>query len=159
MSTVTKVFGSDSTGNTKFTQPADAIDVGAVAVSVGTLTGLNKEIVKALSGALSAAECSGTIVINTGMTDADCTLTLPPAVVGLSFLCILPDVQSRYFHLDPDAGDSIYLNGVTTGDGKYVGVESGYLTATALSIFAFTKGAGVDWFAIPIYGAWVAEAA
>jgi hypothetical protein len=109
---------------------------------------------------LTAAECSGTIVSNYGMTDADCVISLPDAAEGLAFVCILPAVRAHYFRLDPSAGDSIYLSGVTTGDGKYVGVASGYAAATAASFFTFKTGASAyDWFCVPIFGTWVAEAA
>lgn len=126
-----------------------------------SIRGTNKEIYKTASAdsPLTAAECSGTVVSNYGMTDADCVISLPAAAEGLSFVCILPAVRARYFRLDPAAGDSIYLSGVTKGDGKYVGVASGYATATAASFFTFKTGASAwDWFCVPIFGTWVSEA-
>jgi hypothetical protein len=130
--------------------------------SPGTIRGKNKEVYKTASAdsPLTAIECSGTIVSNYGMTDADCVISLPAAVEGLAFVCILPAVRAKYFRLDPDSSDKIYLSGVTTGDGKYVGVVSGYAAATAASFFTFKTGSGAyDWFCIPIFGTWVAEAA
>jgi hypothetical protein len=141
----------------------DMASPGAIGETTpNTIRGKNKEIFKTASAdsPLTAAECCGTIVSNYGMTDADCVISLPTAAEGLAFVCILPAVRARYFRLDPVAGDSIYLSGVTTGDGKYVGVASGYAAATSASFFTFKTGASAyDWFCIPIFGTWVAEAA
>jgi hypothetical protein len=140
--------------------PASPDAIGGTAPN--TIQGYNKEIFKTASAdsPLTAAQCAGTIVSNYGMTDADCVISLPTAAEGLAFVCILPAVRARYFRLDPAAGDSIYLSGVTTGDGKYVGVASGYAAATSASFFTFKTGASAyDWFCIPIFGTWVAEAA
>jgi hypothetical protein len=127
----------------------------------GSIRCTTKEVYKTASAdsPLTAVECSGTIVSNYGMTDADCTIALPTAAEGLAFVCVLPAVRAKFFHLDPAAGDSVYLLGVTTGDGKYVGVASGYATATAASFFTFkASDGGYDWYCVPIFGTWVAEA-
>ncbi len=57
---------------------------------------------------LTAMQCKRTIVSNYGMTDADCSITLPAAEEGLAFLCILPAVRARYFRLTAYTGDKIY---------------------------------------------------
>jgi len=126
-----------------------------------TIQGYNKEIFKTASAdsPLTAAECSGTIVSNYGMTDADCIVDLPIAAEGLSFVCVLPAVRARYFRLRcPSAqADKIYLLGVAGSDDGYVGVASGYATGSAISMFTFkASDGGYDWFAIPIFGTWVA---
>lgn len=126
-----------------------------------TIQGYNKEIFKTASAdsPLTAAECAGTIVSNYGMTDADCIIDLPTAAEGLSFVCVLPAVRARYFRLRcPSAqADKIYLLGVAGNDDGYVGVASGYATGSAISLFTFkASDGGYDWFAIPIFGTWVA---
>lgn len=126
-----------------------------------TIQGYNKEIFKTASAdsPLTAVQCAGTIVSNYGMTDADCIIDLPTAAEGLSFVCVLPAVRAKYFRLRcPSAqSDKIYLLGVAGSDDGYVGVASGYATGSAISMFTFkSSDGGYDWFAIPIFGTWVA---
>ena len=129
--------------------------------SPGAIYGLNKEIYKSADAdsPLTAPQCSGTIVSNYGMTDADCTIDLPTAAEGLAFVCILPAVRARFFRLKcPSAqADKIYLLGVAGSDDGYVGVASGYATGASCSMFTFkASDGGFDWFCIPIFGTWVA---
>lgn len=127
----------------------------------GSVRGTNTEIYKTATGdsPLSAVDAAGTIVSNYGMTDADCIIDLPTAAEGLAFVCILPAVRARYFRLRcPSAqADKIYLDGVAGNDDGYIGVASGYATGAAVSIFTFkASDGGFDWFAIPLFGTWVA---
>lgn len=125
-----------------------------------TIRGKNKEIFKTASAdsPLTAASCSGTIVSNYGMTDADCVISLPTAEEGYSFLLILPKVRARYFKLRAAAPDMIVLGGVAGSDNGYVGVASGYGAGVCCSVFTFATGVGAyDWSIIPIVGAWVAS--
>jgi hypothetical protein len=124
-----------------------------------SIRGTNKEVYKTANAdsPLTATQCAGTIVSNYGMTDADCSITLPAAAEGLSFVCTLPAVRARYFRLQSAGTDKIYLLGVAgTGPG-YVGVASGYAANSQCSMFT-TKSTdgGYDWNCIPIFGAWVA---
>lgn len=122
--------------------------------------GTNKEIFKTANGTLTAAECSGTVVSNYGMTDADCTIDLPTAAEGLSFVCILPTVRAKFFklHCPTAQADKIYLLGVAGSDDGNVGVASGYATGSAISMFTFKASDGnYDWMAIPLFGTWVAS--
>jgi hypothetical protein len=127
----------------------------------GVIYGWNKEIYKTANAdsPLTALQCSGTIVSNYGMTDADCVIDLPTAAEGLSFVCVLPAVRARYFRLRcPSAqADKIYLLGVAGSDDGYVGVASGYATGASCSMFTFkASDGGFDWMVIPIFGTWVA---
>ncbi len=133
---------------------------GPIGVFTGALTGLNLEVFKTATAdsPITAAQARGTIVSNFGMTDADCTIALPAAVSGYSFLCILPAVRAKFFKLQAAASDKIYLGGVAGSDNGLVGVASGYLTGVCCSFFTFkASDGGFDWFANPIYGAWVAS--
>jgi hypothetical protein len=124
-----------------------------------TIRGKNKEVYKTANAdsPLTAVQCSGTIVSNYGMTDADCTIELPAAAEGLSFVCVLPAVQARFFKLHAGATDKIYLLGVAGSDNGNVGVASGYATGASASLFTFkASDGGFDWFCIPIFGTWVA---
>jgi hypothetical protein len=127
----------------------------------GVVYGLNKEIYKTADAdsPLTSLQCSGTIVSNYGMTDADCTIELPAAAEGLSFVCILPAVQAHFFKLHAGATDKIYLLGVAGSDNGNVGVASGYATGASASFFTFKTGGtpDYDWFCIPIFGTWIAS--
>jgi hypothetical protein len=129
-------------------------------VTPNLVLGTNIEIYKTASAGspLTAAQVSGTIVSNYGMTDADCVISLPTAALGYSFVLILPAVRARYFKLRADTNDKFYLAGVAGSDNGYVGVASGYVTGVACSFFTFKASDGnYDWFAIPIFGSWVAS--
>jgi hypothetical protein len=155
-------------GDATLTQVGNVVTLaGAELVAeIGTTTAnklrsLTAEIYKTASAdsPLTAVQCSGTIVSNYGMTDADCIIDLPTAAEGLAFVCILPAVRARYFRLRcPSAqADKIYLNGVAGSDDGYVGVASGYATGASCSMFTFkASDGGFDWFCIPISGTWVA---
>ncbi len=126
------------------------------------LRGKNREVFKTADAdsPLTAAQCSGTIVSNYGMTDADCTIDLPTAIEGLSFVCILPAVRAKFFklHCPTAQADKIYLLGVAGSDDGNVGVASGYSTGASASFFTFkASDGGYDWFCIPIFGSWVAS--
>ena len=114
------------------------------------------EHVVAATASLTAAQCSGCLINNYGQT-ADATLTLPAAAAGLNFTVVLGTTVAKFYRLDPASGDSIYLGGTTTGDGKYVGIASAVVGA-AISFVAFKTGASTyDWFASIAAGSWVAE--
>ena len=124
-----------------------------------TIRGKNVEIYKTASAdsPLTAAQVGGTIVSNYGMTDADCVISLPTAALGYSFVLILPAVRARYFKLQANGADVIYLSGTAGSGGGYVGVASGYLTGSSASFFTFKNSSGgYSWFCIPLFGAWVA---
>ena len=108
-------------------------------------------------GALSVAECSGTILSNYGMTDADCLIELPTAEEGLHFICVLPTVRARYFRLKAVGSDTITLNGTAGSGAGYVGVASGYATKTRCNFYTVkSSDGGWDWCADPVFGTWVA---
>ena len=158
-------FSGPTTSEKTFTLPdasaALTYEGGTIGESTSnTIRGYNKEIFKTATAdsPLTATQCAGTIVSNYGMTDADCTITLPPATEGMSFVCILPAVRARFFKLKAGTTDKIYLSGIAGSDNANVGVASGYATGSACSFFTFKASDGnYDWFAIPIFGTWVAS--
>jgi hypothetical protein len=115
------------------------------------------EYVEAATDTLTIDQCYGSIINNYGQAD-DTTLTLPAIAAGMNFTVLLGTTVAKYFRLDPNASDSIYLDGVTTGDGKYVGVASAAV-GNAIQFIAFQTGASTyDWYASTVSGAWLAEA-
>jgi hypothetical protein len=125
-----------------------------------TIRGNNVEVYKTQSAdsPLTAAQVGGTIISNYGMTDADCAIALPAAAQGYSFVCILPAVRARYFKLQANGADIIYLAGTAGAGGGYVGVASGYSTGSSASFFTFKNSAGgYSWFCLPLFGSWVAS--
>ena len=128
-----------------------------------TIRGLNKEVYITSSGSLSAAQCSGTIVSNYGMTDADCLVDLPTAVEGLAFVCTLPAIRARYFRLKCPTAQADKINLLTASDwvagsdDGYVGVASGYSGNDSINVYtAKVTDGGFEWFMIPVSGSWVA---
>jgi hypothetical protein len=126
-----------------------------------TIQGWNKEVYIAASRSLTALECSGTIVSNYGMTDADCIGDLPAAAEGLAFICTLPTVRARYFRLRCPSAQADKINLLTAGvwvagsDDGYVGVASGYAGNSAISMYcAKVTDGSFEWFAIPLSGTW-----
>lgn len=106
---------------------------------------------------LTAAQCSSGNNLNNYGQAADITATLPAAAEGMTFSVILGTTVANFFRLDPAEGDSIYLDGVTTGDGKYVGIASAAV-GNALSFRSFQTGATAwDWYCSAISGAWASE--
>lgn len=116
-----------------------------------------KEIIKSSTTTLTTAEITGTIINNYGQS-ADVTLTLPAAAKGLTFMVIFGTQVSKYFRIQPNASNQIYLNGIGIGNGKYVGVSS-VTAGNAISFSSFQTGSSAyNWLAVPISGNWVAQA-
>jgi hypothetical protein len=124
----------------------------------GVMYGLLKEQYITASGSLTALQCSKTIISNYGMTDANLVANLPTAAEGLSFICILPAVRSKYFKFRADTSDVIYLSGTAGSANGYVGVASGYATGSSAQFFTFKNSSGgFSWFCLPIFGTWAAS--
>lgn len=154
---VSPALGTPASGNLSNCTLATPPAIGET--TPNTVRATNKEIfiTSSATGPLIAAECSRTVVNNYPMTDADCAITLPTAAAGLLFTCILPTVRAKYFRLVAAGSDKIYLSGVAGSGGGYVGVDSGYATGTACSMFTFrASDGGYDWYCVPIFGTWVA---
>jgi len=121
-----------------------------------TLKGKSDEIIKSATGTLTAAEMSGQIINNYGQT-ADTTMTMDAGVKGATFPVLLGTTVDKYWRLDPDASNTIYLDGTSCGAGKYVGIASAVAGAAA-SVKAFQTGATTfDFYFSAISGAWACE--
>lgn len=117
-----------------------------------------KELIVSASGTLSSEYCYGAQIGNIGQTD-NVNLTLGTPTTEMSFFTILGlTVSGKYFRFTPDANTSIFLDGTTTGDGKYVQIAEATKGAV-IQFSSFKTGASAyDWFATGISGAWTAEA-
>jgi hypothetical protein len=115
-----------------------------------------EELVMSSSGAVSALQMQGQVINNYGQT-GDVALTLAPATKGANFTVILGTTVAKYFRLDPDAGDKIYIDGTADSDGHYIGIASA-VAGAALQFRAFQTGASsYDWYVSVISGAWLME--
>jgi hypothetical protein len=116
------------------------------------LTGISTEIIKASTGSLSVAECSGTVISNYGQ-GAEMTLTLPTAQAGLSFL-VSVITTGNALHIKAGASDKIYLDGTALDDGDKVSLGTP-AAANCASLWTWCTGDGTyDWFCNPINGYW-----
>jgi hypothetical protein len=114
------------------------------------------ELVKASSGTIAVGEMKGQIINNYGQS-GDVTLTMAAAFEGACFTVILGTTVAKYFRLDPDAGDKIYIDGTADADGHYLGIASA-VAGAAVSFRAFQTGSSsYDWYASVVSGLWTME--
>ena len=175
--------GSATSVGTLATQDADAVDIdggtidgatiggttpapgsftnltasGVVDVTGATWTGVKPTFVDGSSSAnLTVAQLSSTIIGNPTQS-GNVTHVLPAIEAGLGFDAILGHTAAFYFRLDPNANDSIYLDGVSCGDGKYIGLTT-VTVGDAISCRAMKTGASTyDWACYTAKGAWACE--
>lgn len=115
------------------------------------------EVTKATSGTLTASEMDGRMVNNLGQT-LDVTITMDPAAKGLHGRIFLSTTVAKYYRLDPNISNCIYLDGTALADGKYVGVASAQ-AGNCIDYHAWESGTGVyDWAFNTVSGPWAAEA-
>ncbi len=116
-----------------------------------------REIIKTATGNLTAAELSGAVINNYGQT-ADCALTLPAAAEGLYFTVSLgTTVANKYYRIIPASGETIALDGSSTGANKYVQLASAAKYST-IQFFTIQTGATTyEWQAVSSIGNWVQE--
>jgi hypothetical protein len=112
------------------------------------------EYVFTANDTLTAAECTGSIINNRGQAD-DVTLTLPAVAEGLNFVVTLGTTTAHYLHIDPNASEVIYFNGLALTGGYWVGIASCTIGAT-ITFHSFETGAATwAWYAAPVCGDWV----
>jgi hypothetical protein len=119
---------------------------------IGRLVGVD-ELIKASTGALTASEMASPIINNYGQGAAN-TQTLPLAAEGHNALFIIATVGNA-FHIDVQATDKVYLDGVALDDGDKIS-NAVPAISDSISIVAFQTGASAyDWRAQTIQGTWV----
>lgn len=135
---------------------ADNTVIGGTTPAAGTfneLKGNTAEIVQASTDTLTVAKMAGTIINNYGQGAAN-TQTLPAAAEGLNILVVLSTVGNA-FHIDVQATDKVYLDGVALDDGDKISNATPAI-GDSISIVAFQTGASAyDWRAQTIQGTWV----
>ncbi|MFA5340728.1 MAG: hypothetical protein WC332_03020 [Clostridia bacterium] len=122
-----------------------------------TWTGLVPTFVDGSSSAnLTVAQLSSTVIGNPTQS-GNVTHTLPAIEAGLGFDAILGLTAAFVFRLDPNANDSIYLDGVSCADGKYIGLTT-VTVGDAISCRAMKTGASsYDWACYTAQGAFACE--
>ena len=159
-----KLYYIDSNGTEKAWDPtAVAITGGTIdgatigGTTAGTIRAKLDEDAEPASDTLSANQCSGGLISNYGQT-GDVTLTLPAVAAGLHFTVLLGTTVAKYFRLDPNASEVIYLDGTALTGGYYVGLASA-VAGACIQFVAFQTGASAwAWAATTISGAWAAQA-
>lgn len=122
----------------------------------GIAIGAIDEQVIASTGSMSRSQARSGQINNYGQTN-DTNVTLPAAAKGYAFDVVLGTTVAKYFRLTAGAGDAIYLDAVSCGDGKYVGTASATVGA-ALSCRTFQTGASAyDYYCATISGSWACE--
>jgi hypothetical protein len=133
--------------------------IGDLNITKGIVTESGNYIINIPSGgSLTEEDCSGNILNTYGQTD-DMTVSIPsPSSGRLSFILTVGTTIDNYIHIDPDVNTPIYLRGETTGDGKYVGIDSA-VTGFAISFITIQVSASkFAWLAADNTGDWTLEA-
>jgi len=122
-------------------------------ISEDQLKVITGELIKNTSATLNANEVNGTIINNYGQT-TDVILTLPEAQQGMSFIVVLGTGVDKYFRIQANANNKIFLNGVAGALGGTIGIASA-AAGCAISFVSFkTSATTYDWLAVVIYGNW-----
>ncbi|MFA5728508.1 MAG: hypothetical protein WC957_03700 [Candidatus Neomarinimicrobiota bacterium] len=131
--------------------------IGTANVTGVTWTGVKPTFVDGSSSAnLTVAQLSSTVIGNPTQS-GNVTHILPAIEAGLGFDAILGLTAAFVFRLDPNANDSIYLDGVSCGDGKYIGLTT-VTVGDAISCRAMKTGtSSYDWACYTAKGAFACE--
>jgi hypothetical protein len=152
------ITGGNVTGLTNL-GAANLTVTGTANVTGATWTGLTPKFTfvdGSSSANLTAIQLSGTVLGNPTQS-GNVTHVLPAIETGLQFDTILGLTAAFYFRLDPNANDSIYLDGVSCTDGKYIELTT-VTVGDAISCRAMKTGASTyDWACYTAKGAWACE--
>jgi hypothetical protein len=152
------ITGGNVTGLTNL-GAANLTVTGTANVTGATWTGLTPKFTfvdGSSSANITAIQLSGTVLGNPTQS-GNVTHVLPAIEAGLQFDTILGLTAAFYFRLDPNANDSIYLDGVSCTDGKYIGLTT-VTVGDAISCRAMKTGASTyDWTCYTAKGAWACE--
>lgn len=161
MGTPSSVTGS-STNAVSTTTHTHALDLTAPPAigetTPNTVRSYMKEITKATSGAISAAEIAGTIINNYGQAAANVALTLPAAAAGYNFIAQVSTTQAaNTWKFTADTNDKFYLDGIAGTDNQSIIVTPA--AGDFCTVFTFKNADGnYDWIAKSGVGAWTAGA-
>ena len=150
-------LGTLATQNADNAIVTDLTTSGVVDVTGATWKGLVPTFVDGSSSAnLTVAQLSSTVIGNPTQS-GNVTHVLPAIEAGLGFDVILGLTAAFYFRLDPNANDSIYLDGVSCGDGEYIGLTT-VTVGDAFSCRAMKTGASTyDWACYTAKGAFACQ--
>jgi len=105
---------------------------------------------------LTAAQCTNTIIYNTGQAAANVANVLPAAAAGYKFTAVVGTTQAENtWKFTAAAGNKIYLNGSAGTDGQSVIVTPAI--GNYIRFFTF-KTDNWDWIATTGHGTWTAGA-
>lgn len=118
----------------------------------GSGSPLVTEVNKTETGALSAAECTNSLVTNVGQAAAT-TLTLPAAAAGL--VTTVQAITITYaLHIKAAAGDKIYLDGTALDDGDKASLATPVIMDAATFWCVKSGASSYDWYCNTIKGVW-----
>jgi len=120
------------------------VTVDGVLCKAGTLSGLPPVNAHSATGNVTAAECKGGFVANTG-AGAAVTLTLPPAVLGYT-VCVFSTV-AQVIYVDPDGTDLICGFDCSAGDK----ISSDATIGTYVVLVCLESG---KWYPMGYVGTW-----
>ncbi len=124
--------------------------------AVGIALGDTNEQIIASTANMSSSQARGAQINNYGQAN-DTIVTLPACLKGMNFSLILGTTVAKYYRIDPNASEVIYLDGTALTGGKYVGIASA-VAGAAIQFRAFQTGAAAwSWYASTISGIWVSE--
>jgi hypothetical protein len=150
-----------STGTTK------RITWGELVAAPGAIGGTTANTIRslfdpdvALSGTLTANQCSGGVITNYGQGASDTTVGVPTAFAGGNFLVVIGTAQAANdYILDLATGTEVmYLDGTALGAGKSIYIAAPTVGAAIQFIAQQTGASTYQWFAYTIAGAWTGEA-
>jgi hypothetical protein len=135
----------------------DNVDLSLLPAGTGGVLSIFKEVNVATDTTLTtAAQVSGVQYNNYGQA-ANVTLGLPAISAGKSFRVVLGTTAAYYWRVDPNGTDTAYLDGVSTGAGKYIGVSSAAAGNELVCKSAQTGASSYAWFCSTISGSWAQE--
>jgi hypothetical protein len=145
--------------NLQIMAPENYANSAATIDATQTLT--NKSIVSievngSATASLTSNNCSNTILNNFGQT-AICTLTLPVAIAGLSFVAICGATSTYQWKLKANTTNKIYLDGIAGTNNQCAIVTP--TIGNYITFATFKTGASTwDWLATTGNGTWTAGA-
>jgi hypothetical protein len=154
---ITAPFGSGAFADT---YDGTGVNITATTANITTLTAVTSfkspVVTKSGTGALSAAECTGTIINIYGQTD-DMTLTLPTAFEGGSFRIQVSAALAKYIRIDPNGSEVQSFDGTDLTGGYYVYLSAATKGAMIQYVAIKTGASTWQWAALTMVGQWYVQ--